>query len=1049
MQPLSGKPTGSSTLGKCSETRSSCIIWDGPDIKCLGVELCKGQSIDVIVYNTANTLCKILEELKIDVVDLDCLIQNPETGLPQNIQELTQLIVTKLCELNQDVIELQTAGTTDVYVRLPDCDTIIANCPSNVTTQYTDSQGNFVTSLLLISADGQTSPAVEYLATLICDLLCRMSSAESEIKDLRDDVDNLMNQAAGALPPVDIQCPTITTSTQIVDPNDATSGVLPDMGTVLCDTVTQLTGTNPVTTLNNYTLVDNCFTTLSSAAPLGVYPSLSPPPLKLEDLGAIPNPTNLQEIMTNVWVTLCDIRNFANIVKASCCPVFCASVITDMVASPPGAAVPGASTRDTIRVMMNGTFTNYYNAVLTVNSYVGSPGLDPAGPPSFFDGNLPYTITITDQTGNVATFTQPSISYLFTSGNYFDATGLTNPPFSLINTEDYTVTLTGTVVAPDYTVCNVNLTTIVPAICDNEPLVSLTNAFVGFDGVTVQYTLPTTPGWPSSGTVPEQFVIEVYDVATGSVVDTGYIDYYNYTPNYIYIYGDSDNILPSPGACTSGCLNYFQTAAIHPNSSYQIIVSIKYNCGTSVGTASPTFKTFVPIVITLDASSADACVVQGNISLVPNAGTPLADLSSNFTASVPFVPNTPVTSTVYAKAGTTFGFILNTPYIIEAPLSTQACPANSAVRCWGPPSLYKYYPGNTALSVFEDTEKQYTYEGCFDYVDCLLNIDGNLGYTGPSTFANINNNGVPGQDEPGNAVATLDNSQTTLGTYYPLTIPSGYNVNGPINISINPTLHLLNSSSRPSLSIIIDDPGANLSSRNLMYLQTKTLASKTVAYNGDILGWFSLAGYTPVSTSYVSSAAAWTAIPTPTGVPAFVQIEVFKWLGTQYATSPNFTYYVTGEWLEAGLPNLTTTGFVMNTGAIQLRDKIKISWTPGCYNNNGSGYVSGGGTIGIGDVTYGKLEISQNPYPGIIGPFIACDTKANPSYTNVTSGFTPSGCGAATNGCILWGETSNPPQNLYNAGGCASGSTVNKVIEFVMTHDTTIKWTVDSVALTC
>ena len=43
MQPISGKPVGSSVPSKCAETRSTCVIWDGPDINCLGVELCKGQ----------------------------------------------------------------------------------------------------------------------------------------------------------------------------------------------------------------------------------------------------------------------------------------------------------------------------------------------------------------------------------------------------------------------------------------------------------------------------------------------------------------------------------------------------------------------------------------------------------------------------------------------------------------------------------------------------------------------------------------------------------------------------------------------------------------------------------------------------------------------------------------------------------------------------------------------------------------------------------------------------------------------------------------------
>jgi hypothetical protein len=1071
MQPL-GSSGNNTQLGKCTETSSKCVIWDGPDINCLGVQLCAGQSIEVVVYHTAKALCDLLDMLNINMIDLECLTPPAGGTAPQNIQELTQVIITKLCELNQEVIDLQNVGSVPTYVDLPNCSSIIADCPATdssgnpVTLTYTDNNGNQVTKLLLISPDGQTSPAVQYFATLICELFCRMTIAESEIADLRADVDNLMNQAAGALPPVDIQCPSITTSTQIVDPNDSTSGVLPDMGGVLCDTITQLTGTNPVTTLNNYNLVDNCFSNLYNATPMGVYPLLSPPPLKLGDLGAINNPTNLQEIMTNVWVALCDLRNFATIVKSNCCPVYCASVTTQLAASPPSASVPGASTRDTIRIIMEGSFVNYYGATIQATSICPPPGFDPAGPPSFFSGNLPYTVTITDQTGNVATFTEPSLEYLFTSGNYFDAVGLSNPPFNLINTEDYTVTLTGSIVAPDYTVCNINLTQTIPAVCDNQPLFSVTPAYVGYDGVTVQYTLPTTPGWPSSGTTPEQFKIEVIDPGTGNVLDTGYVDYNMYASNYLYIYGDADHILPNPGACVSGCINYFQTASIHPNKPYQIKVSIVYNCGTSVGTVTSTFTTFVPIEITLDASPAEMCVLQGDFTLVPEAGVPTADLSSNFTFPISFTPNTPITTTVFAKAGTKFGFVLNTPYVVDTPYvpaagsnpATGACGVNQGTRCWGPPSLYKYYPGNTARSVFRDAIYDYAFEGCYDYVDCILSVDGALGYGGPLSVQNIDNNGTV-SNKPGNAVATLNNAPTAPG-YNDLQIPALYSANQPIPIAITPALHLVNSGAKPNLKIVINDTSSSdLATQNLVYIQPSALAAKTISYNADTLGWFANVGYTAPANVYTTSAAGWTV--NPEGVPAFMQIEVYKWIGNAWTVSPSSVYYVTSDWLNAGLAGISSTGFIMNTSNIGLRDKVKILWTTGCANQNTlpNPYVSSGsGSIGTGDLSYGKIEISQDPYPGIIGPFIACDHKQNYSYSSVSGGYNtydPSVSCSVTvpyTGSILWGEIANLPQKQFNiVGGCPipSAFAPNAEIEFIMSHDTTITWTISDTSLSC
>ena len=1069
MQPL-GSSGNNTQLGKCSETSSKCVIWDGPDINCLGVQLCAGQSIEVVVYHTAKALCDLLDMLNINMIDLECLTPPAGGTPPENIQQLTQLIITKLCVIDQEVNALQNTGSVPIYVDLLDCadPDIIANCPSGTTTEYTDVNGNKVTKLLLIGPDGQTSPAVQYLVLLICDLLCRMTTAEFEIADLRADVDNLMNQAAGALPPVDINCPAISTSTQIVDPNDPTSGVVPDIGNVLCDTITQLTGTNPITTLNNYNLVDNCFSNLYNAAPMGVYPLLAPPPVKLGDLGAINNPTNLQEIMTNVWVALCDLRNFATIVKGNCCPAYCAAVTTELAASPPDSSVPGASTRDTIRIIMAGYFTNFYGALIQANSIVPSPGFDPAGPPSYYDGFTPYTITITDQSGNTATFNQPSIQTLFTSGNYFDATGLTSPPFNLVNTDDYDITLTGYITAPDFTTCPISLTQTVPAVCDNAPLSVISIAAVGYDGVTLQYSLPTTPGWPASGTVPQYFHIEIFD-SLGTSLDSGTIDYNVYANNYIYIYGDVDHILPNPGACVSGCANFFQSSAITPNGNFYVKVSIEYNCGVSAGTMSPTFLTFVPIEITLDASTADACVLQGDFTLVPEAGVLPADLSANFQYPMSFAPSSPITTIVYAKAGTKFGFKLNTPYIVDTPISTSngttigACPTNNATRCWGPPSLYKYYPTNTSAKVFQDAIRNYPLEGCYDYVDCQLSVDSNLGYTGITSVKNIDNTGSNLQ-KPGNAIATFDNSPTAVG-YDDLQIPLSYALPQPIPITISPLLHPLNGGAKPSLKIIIEDVNTYLADQALVYLQPSALAPKTINYNADTLGWFGAAGITPVSNSYTSSPQGWTV--SPEGVPIFIQIEVYKWLGNgNWSSSPNSVYYITSDWVKTpGLPNIGTTGFTMNTANIGLRDKIKIMWTTGCSNQNSTSPYTSGSPYGINDISYGKLEISQDPYPGVIGGFSACDNKPNTTYNAASTGYnivTPgTSCtipSVPTDGSLLWGEINNLPQSSYNIpglGGVDKGCILlyttnpNAPIEFIMSHDTTIKWTLSNAALTC
>lgn len=675
MQPVTGN--NSSGVNKCKETSSKCVVWDGPDINCLGVTLCKGQSIEVIVYNTAKQLCDLLEMLNVSTVDLECLQLPAGAQLPQNIIELSQLIINKLCDLNEIVIDLQNTGTTPIYVPLPDCDQIIQNCPANVTTQYTDANGNLVTSLLLIGPDGQTSPAVEYMATLICDLLCRMSTAETEIADLRTDVDNIMNQIAGALP--NVYMPDCIDGTagdkQIVDPTNSTRGAVPDMAILLCEIKEELVNGNPVNTLTSYALdpnvAANCNTTIAAATPLGVYPLMSPPPLDLGDLGAITNPQTLQEVITNLWVAVCDLRNFAAIVKANCCPPYCNSVVWQM------AAGTIDSSRNTVRIYLNGTLTDYFNNSTTVASTVPSPGFDPAGPPAFYEGNYPYTVTISDQSGNSVTSTFTPIESLFTSGNFIDITNLntTGTPGFINPLDNYDVTLTAYIVAPDFSVCNQTLTKTIAAVCDNQPFASLSNLYVGFDGVTIQYVLPGG-SWPLSGTIPETIEIEIIDVTSSPpvLVDSGSIDYANYTGNEIYIYSDADNILPNPGSCSGGCVNFFQTDSILPNTTYQIRMRILYNCGASTWTVSPSFTTFVPIEITLKGSAADVCVLGGTFTLAPT-GSPV--ISLNFADPINFDPSSDTVVTVFAQAGTQFGYILETPYIVDTQQSIQGCPVQA------------------------------------------------------------------------------------------------------------------------------------------------------------------------------------------------------------------------------------------------------------------------------------------------------------------------------------------------------------------------------------
>jgi hypothetical protein len=88
--------------GGCSSVSSNCIIWSGPDLKC--INLCKGDSITEVVYEMAMVLCNIMEELDVTDYDLSCLIG--DKCPPNSLKEVIELLSKKICSLDVSGIDV-------------------------------------------------------------------------------------------------------------------------------------------------------------------------------------------------------------------------------------------------------------------------------------------------------------------------------------------------------------------------------------------------------------------------------------------------------------------------------------------------------------------------------------------------------------------------------------------------------------------------------------------------------------------------------------------------------------------------------------------------------------------------------------------------------------------------------------------------------------------------------------------------------------------------------------------------------------------------------
>lgn len=76
----------------CSPVSSNCVIWNGPDIECIG--LCKGDTVTQVIYKLAEELCSLIDMFKLSNYDISCL----ELPCPPNsFEELINALIQAIC----------------------------------------------------------------------------------------------------------------------------------------------------------------------------------------------------------------------------------------------------------------------------------------------------------------------------------------------------------------------------------------------------------------------------------------------------------------------------------------------------------------------------------------------------------------------------------------------------------------------------------------------------------------------------------------------------------------------------------------------------------------------------------------------------------------------------------------------------------------------------------------------------------------------------------------------------------------------------------------
>ena len=262
----------------CSPTSSNCVIWQGPDIPC--IKLCAGDSISDVVFKLATELCTIMDQLKVSNYDLSCF--NSTACPPVDFQGLIQFLINQICEA-QGI----TTTTKTVASGCPDCVVTVAACFIEGTT----------TTMQLVDY-------VNLIAQRVCSIIDEISIINNQITNLDTRVTILEN----AVPP------------SFTLPSISTGCLAPYMGSLASAPIDQVLDT----LLNNAT-IGYCALIQATGLPAAILSAVasqciastdtslaySPDTMGTAYFGSwINSPFTSADAITNLWISICDIRKY-------------------------------------------------------------------------------------------------------------------------------------------------------------------------------------------------------------------------------------------------------------------------------------------------------------------------------------------------------------------------------------------------------------------------------------------------------------------------------------------------------------------------------------------------------------------------------------------------------------------------------------------------------------------------------------------------------------------------------------------------------------------
>jgi len=330
------------------------VIWQGPDIPC--IKLCKGDNVSVVVYKLATELCKLLEQTNVSAYDLSCLQLVGCT--PDTFQELIQLLISRICELENCVFEPCAPGCQGRVCRVTGASgSGSAGCPDCVVNvcshfYYTNQAGDTVTTM-------QLTDYVQAIGNRVCQLIDQIATINAILQNHETRITTLENA-----PPPTFTLPKVTPVCVLPSVPTDMNLVLAALESQFCALIGATGGPNDI-----YAAILKQCAGLTGAPQLGGSGTM----------GSIPgwdsSVQNLADAINNIWLTICDLRAAVVNIQTNCCPSGCAGVSLSMIAQLDGTD---------LTVWFSGTIP------------VGFNQCPPSGLTSF---------TVSDQSGNTVILT--------------------------------------------------------------------------------------------------------------------------------------------------------------------------------------------------------------------------------------------------------------------------------------------------------------------------------------------------------------------------------------------------------------------------------------------------------------------------------------------------------------------------------------------------------------------------------------------------------------------------------------------------------------------